>query len=90
MPDKEKEKRLILEIENQLGIYMYSLNDVTLEEAVAKILIDKKMTIAIAESCTGGSISKRLTDVSGSSKYFLGSIIEMSLSKKGFVLKSWK
>lgn len=41
----------------------------TLEEQLAEILIENKLTIATAESCTGGLLSSRLTDVSGSSDY---------------------
>lgn len=41
----------------------------TLEEQLAKILIENKLTIATAESCTGGLLSSRLTDISGSSEY---------------------
>ena len=41
----------------------------TLEEQLGKYLIDNKLTIATAESCTGGLVSSRLTDVSGSSEY---------------------
>ena len=55
--------------------YAYGFDDDTLEDVLAKKLIEKKLTIATAESCTGGLIGKRLTDVTGSSKYFLGGII---------------
>ena len=41
----------------------------TLEKQLAKILIENKLTIATAESCTGGLFELRLTDVSGSSEY---------------------
>ena len=40
-----------------------------LEEKIADILIDKNLTITVAESCTGGLVNSRLTDVSGSSAY---------------------
>jgi nicotinamide-nucleotide amidase len=49
-----------------------------IEEKIAKKLIKKKITIAVAESCTGGSISKKLTDTAGSSEYFKGSIVAYS------------
>ncbi len=41
----------------------------TIEEKIAKILIDKNLTIATTESCTGGLLSSKLTDVSGSSAF---------------------
>lgn len=47
----------------------YGINDDTLESAVGKLLSSKNLTVAVAESCTGGLVSKRLTDVVGSSKY---------------------
>ena len=58
--------------------YAYGFDDDILEGVLAKRLIYKKLTIATAESCTGGLIGKRLTDVAGSSTYFLGSIIAYS------------
>ena len=48
------------------------------KKKIGEILISKKLTISIAESCTGGLISQRLTNIAGSSKYFLGSIIAYS------------
>ena len=48
------------------------------EIAVGKILRKKKLTLAIAESCTGGLISNRITDVSGCSVYFIGGVIAYS------------
>lgn len=47
----------------------------SLEEAVHKIFIGKNKTLALAESCTGGAIAKRLTTLAGASDYFLGSIV---------------
>ena len=47
---------------------------------------DKKLTVAVAESCTGGLIGKRLTDIPGSSDYFLGSITAYSNQLKKSLL----
>ena len=62
--------------------YAYGFDDDILEGVLAYALIKKKLTIATAESCTGGLIGKRLTDVAGSSKYFLGSITAYSNNLK--------
>jgi nicotinamide-nucleotide amidase len=53
-----------------LGTYIYGTDDQTLEEVVGKLLSDKDKTIAVAESCTGGLIGAKFTNISGSSKYF--------------------
>ena len=58
--------------------YAFGFNDDILEGVLAEKLLNNKLTIATAESCTGGLIGKRLTDISGSSKYFLGSITAYS------------
>ena len=55
--------------------YIYGYDDESIEYSISKLLINKKNTIAIAESCTGGLLSHKLTSISGSSKYFLGSIV---------------
>ena len=47
-------------------------------EILHKILIDRGLSVATAESCTGGLLAARLTDLAGSSKYFLGSIVSYS------------
>lgn len=58
------------EIRKRLGKYIYGADSESLEFAVGRMLAKKKKTLAIAESCTGGLIANRITDVSGSSKYF--------------------
>ena len=58
------------EAESKFGEYIFARGDETYEEVVGRFLIDKSTTISVAESCTGGLLSSRLTDVSGSSAYF--------------------
>ncbi len=50
--------------------FIYTQGEIELEEAVGKLLKEKKLRIAVAESCTGGYISHRLTNISGSTAYF--------------------
>jgi len=47
----------------------------TLEEELGEKLRNRKLTIAVAESCTGGLLGSKITDVPGSSEYFLGGVI---------------
>ena len=49
---------------------------------IGSILVDKGLTISVAESCTGGLIGSMITDVPGSSRYFLGGIIAYSNQSK--------
>jgi nicotinamide-nucleotide amidase len=58
-----------------LGDYIYAAEDVELEQAVGQLLRERKLTLAIAESCTGGYLSHLVTSVPGSSDYFMGSMI---------------
>ena len=53
-----------------------------LEVVVGKLLTEKKQTLAIAESCTGGLITHRLTNVSGSSAYVIASVIAYAYEAK--------
>lgn len=46
-----------------------------IEEDIQSLFIEKQWTLSVAESCTGGAISARLTKQSGASKYFLGGIV---------------
>lgn len=76
--NKELLDQLVNDIEEILAEKIYGYDEDTIEDAVAKLLINKKMTIATAESCTGGLLAHRLTNVSGSSKYLLGGIVSYS------------
>jgi nicotinamide-nucleotide amidase len=58
-----------------LGAVVYAEMRIGLEEAVGRLLAAQKKTVAVAESCTGGLIGHRLTNIAGSSAYFLGGVI---------------
>ena len=69
-------------IREALGDYVYGTDRETLEEVVGRLLSEKKQTIAVAESCTGGLIGARITNVSGSSKYFERGVVTYSNEAK--------
>lgn len=73
---------LVGEIEEKLGRHVFGYDDDKLKQIVAAKLKENNQTIAVAESCTGGLISKLLTDISGSSEYFWGSVISYSNEAK--------
>lgn len=54
---------------------------------IVKLALEKKMTLAVAESCTGGLLADRLTDVPGSSDVFLAGIVSYSNRSKVEILK---
>jgi nicotinamide-nucleotide amidase len=58
-----------------LGDYIYAYDNAELEQVIGQLLRERKLTLAIAESCTGGYLSHLVTSVPGSSDYFMGSII---------------
>ena len=58
-----------------LGEHLYSTNGEAMEEVVARMLTENRATIAVAESCTGGLLAERLTNIPGSSSYFLGGVV---------------
>ena len=65
-----------------LGDYVFGFDDDTLESVIAHLLLQKHLTVAVAESCTGGLIASRLTDVPGSSNYFKTGIVAYSNATK--------
>lgn len=86
--DKDKAKvvreldRIEKKIRRLLGPYIFAAGDQNIEDVVGSILKEKSMTIAVAESCTGGLIGHRLTSVPGSSNYFVGGVIVYSNQSK--------
>lgn len=77
-PRGEREARLdriVRAVERALGPNIYSRDGSPLEAVVGALLKDNGLTIACAESCTGGLVGHRLTSVAGSSAYFLESAV---------------
>jgi nicotinamide-nucleotide amidase len=69
-------------IADQLGIAVFATNGETMEQVIAKLLTDREETVATAESCTGGLIARRLTELPGSSKYFMEGAVTYSNGAK--------
>ena len=80
--DKNTLNRLVDQISPIIQKYHFGDEEVELEDVVGKLLTENKKTIATAESCTGGLIGDRLTNISGSSLYYKGGIVAYSNSVK--------
>jgi len=76
----------LAEIRRRLGDLVYGQEDETLADVVGHMLIAAKRTVAVAESCTGGWLAKSLTDISGSSAYFLRGYVTYSNQAKSELL----
>ena len=82
-PDAEAAlDRAVEQVRNVMGLHVYSTDGRGLEEVVGAILAARKLTIAVAESCTGGLIASRLTDVPGSSRYVERGVVSYSNAAK--------
>jgi nicotinamide-nucleotide amidase len=75
---QERVDALVQEIEDELDDFVVSDNGDSLEQIVSYYLQMRNVTLAVAESCTGGLLAERLTSVSGSSRYFLGGAVVYS------------
>jgi len=80
--DKNTLNRLVDQISPVIQKYHFGGEGVELEDVVGRLLIKNRKTIATAESCTGGLIGDRLTNISGSSLYYKGGIVAYSNSVK--------
>lgn len=65
---------------------IFGADEETLEEVVGKLLRHRRLTLAVAESCTGGLIGHRITQIPGSSDYFLGGVVAYANELKNFPL----
>lgn len=83
------ENKIQQEIDNLkliAGEYIVAENSGNIVEVLKDVLLQKKLTISTAESCTGGSVASLLTSISGSSTYFVGSVVSYATHVKTTVL----
>jgi nicotinamide-nucleotide amidase len=77
--DKQAAEKMIADMENEIrsriAEFIYATDDCEMEKIVGNLLRENSLKIACAESCTGGLLTSRLTDVAGSSAYVLGSVV---------------
>jgi nicotinamide-nucleotide amidase len=79
-------QKAVDEVTARLSDSIFGYSEQTLEEIIAVALTEKRLTIAVAESCTGGLIANRLTDVPGSSVYFERGLVTYSNAAKSSML----
>jgi nicotinamide-nucleotide amidase len=78
----ENIRKIELHIRDRANKFIYGLNDVSLEEVLGKLLLERNLKIAIAESCTGGMIAHKITNVSSSSQYLERAVVAYSNQSK--------
>ena len=83
---QERMAPLFRDVRSRLGNYLYGVDVSSLEEVVLTRLRQQGLTLSAAESCTGGLIAKRLTDVAGASAAFLGGVVSYTNGVKAGVL----
>ena len=69
-----------------IGVHVFGYDDITLEESLGLVLKERNLTLATAESCTGGNIARLISSIPGSSSYFIGSVIAYGNRIKSQVL----
>ena len=77
---------LLAEVRQRLGSCLYGVDISGLEETVFRLCREKHLTLSAAESCTGGLIAKRLTDLPGASQVFLGGVVSYTNGVKQHAL----
>lgn len=89
--NEEEVRKMIVpikdEIYKRLGNSVYNTGETSLQDTVAKLLIDKNMTIGVSESCTGGLVSAKLIEYPGVSEVFLEGAVTYSNEAKMRTLK---
>jgi len=74
------------EIASLLGPVVYSRGQAQLPEVIGQLLLERRATLALAESCTGGLLSQWITSVPGASRYFKGGVVAYANAAKAQLL----
>lgn len=80
--DEDKIAKLFKELESLIPKYIFGYDSDTLPSVIGKMLKDQNLTIGTVESCTSGKLSSLITSVSGSSEYYMGSLLTYSNNLK--------
>lgn len=83
---EEMLREAIDEVMPVVGEWVYGIDVGSLEEVVSALLRERGLTLAAAESCTGGLIAKRMTDLAGASEVFMGGVVSYTNAVKAQVL----
>ena len=83
---EEMLKPIIAHVKEKLGEYVYGMDVECVEEAVIQLLREKHMRFSAAESCTGGDIARRFTEIPGASEFFLGGVVTYTNGAKAKLL----
>lgn len=81
-PARERYAHIVDGIRQRVAAWLVSDRGESMAEATGRLLRDRGLTLATAESCTGGALGKLVTDVAGSSDYYLGGIISYANAVK--------
>ena len=87
LEEKESIDDVEKELLGKLNEFCYGYNGDTIQRAVYELLVENDITVSIAESCTGGLIAKKITDIDGSSNIFHGGVVAYSNQIKNLILK---
>jgi nicotinamide-nucleotide amidase len=79
---ERKLEELAQRVRGKISEFVFAEGEIAMEEVVGRLLIEKKIKLAVAESCTGGLIGHRLTNVPGSSNYLIGDLVTYSNEMK--------
>ena len=79
-------QKLEQELRQRIGDVVFGVDDETIEQVVGRRLAEHSLTVSVAESCTGGLVTSRLTDIPGSSQYLIGSLVAYNNQIKAAML----